>query len=68
MQKDIGYFESNAISVFGGRSQGPEGEGVYVEGEGVFDRNSQRISAGDDAVRDDSSPPRRLGPCFKISV
>lgn len=61
MQKDIGYFESNAISVFGRRSQGPEGEGV-------FDRNSQRISAGDHAVRDDSSPPRRLGPCFKISV
>ena len=30
--------------------------------------NSQRHFAGDHAVRKDSNPPRRLGPCFKISI
>ena len=30
--------------------------------------NSQRPFAGDHAVRKDSNPPRRLGPCFTISI
>ena len=30
--------------------------------------NSQRHFAGDHAVRKDSNTPRRLGPCFKISI
>ena len=30
--------------------------------------NSQRPLASDHAVRKDSNPPRRLGPCFKISI
>ena len=30
--------------------------------------NSQGSSAGDYAARKDANPPRRQGPCFKISV